>query len=301
MTIQNHLTCALQGPLQLLLGFAGKRPKTVSFSAVGAANCPILDPASTLGFSIGGMKNSNTEHGHRRALSFGLKISKAAEDMLRSSIAGGMQLLSPLLAQPYGRQSMDSWNGLNVTAALSAAPSGWLRAGALEQAAADVLSRQGRRASTQHAASLRRRPSSRLSQRISLDFSLNTDPTSMQAYSEVPGHKGQMLVLYVDKSPIDQAVMAMLLGSEGQKTFDFKIVSAGCGREALDLVFSSTYLPDLVLVDTMLPDMNASEVRTADHKLASEVFRHVCTLSQPAYESLNNRMLPLDFEGNSVS
>lgn len=95
--------------------------------------------------------------------------------------------------------------------------------------------------------------------------------TSVQAYSEVPGHAGRVLVLYVDKNPINQAVVAMLLGSEGQTVREFKVVSARCGREALDMIFSSTYLPDLVLLDSMLPDMRASEVRAAEQLRAADV------------------------------
>ncbi|KAF6254791.1 hypothetical protein COO60DRAFT_286934 [Scenedesmus sp. NREL 46B-D3] len=67
---------------------------------------------------------------------------------------------------------------------------------------------------------------------------------------------GTMLVLYVDSSPIDQAVASVLLDNEP----GLRLVSVSSGAEALEVVFSGQWLPDLVLMDVLLQDMAASEV-----------------------------------------
>jgi CheY-like chemotaxis protein len=58
-------------------------------------------------------------------------------------------------------------------------------------------------------------------------------------------------------SPIDQAVASVLLGNEP----GLRLLCVGSGAEALEVVFGGQWLPDLILMDVLLQDMVASEVR----------------------------------------
>ncbi|KAF8068337.1 Gyc88E [Scenedesmus sp. PABB004] len=80
-----------------------------------------------------------------------------------------------------------------------------------------------------------------------------------QAYSEAPAHCGVALVLCVNASPIDQAVVSALLGGEASLSLAF----AGSGQAALDAVLCGAWLPDVLLMDVALPDMRSSEVTAA--------------------------------------
>lgn len=93
-----------------------------------------------------------------------------------------------------------------------------------------------------------------ISQLQRLQRRLSQYTTQKQAYSDA--HAGTMLVLYVDSSPIDQAVAGVRLGSEP----GLLLACVSSGSEALEAVFGGKWLPDLVLMDVALHDAPASEV-----------------------------------------
>lgn len=92
-------------------------------------------------------------------------------------------------------------------------------------------------------------------------------PAGCAAQSELPDHSSQVLVLYADKNPVDQEVVSLLLASQAARQnphnpAGFKVIGVGSGKAALDWVFTSKALPDIVLLDFMLPDINVTEVRS---------------------------------------
>ena len=66
---------------------------------------------------------------------------------------------------------------------------------------------------------------------------------------------GGCMVLSVDDDPINQLVVENLLLPEG-----FKVEQAMCGSEALDWLQHTPLLPDVILLDIMMPDMSGYEV-----------------------------------------
>lgn len=104
--------------------------------------------------------------------------------------------------------------------------------------------------------------------------------TPNHAFSEIPANAGAVLVLYVDSSPIDQAVMSALLNSEP----GYKLASASTGRQALDMVLSAEWLPDIILIDVMLPDMKPSDVCNSLRAVYSTVELPVLLLSSRSGE-----------------
>ncbi|KAG1677387.1 hypothetical protein FOA52_010767 [Chlamydomonas sp. UWO 241] len=66
---------------------------------------------------------------------------------------------------------------------------------------------------------------------------------------------GTPLVLSVDDDPINQMVIEDLLSNEG-----YKIVPSLSGHEALDYLDECETLPDIILMDVMMPDMSGYDV-----------------------------------------
>ncbi|GLC39538.1 Hexokinase-3 [Pleodorina starrii] len=65
----------------------------------------------------------------------------------------------------------------------------------------------------------------------------------------------RFLLLSVDDDPVNQSVIKSLLGSTG-----YEVVAVPSGPEALRYVSSAPALPDLVLLDCMMPEMDGYEV-----------------------------------------
>ncbi|GIL91806.1 hypothetical protein Vretifemale_19399 [Volvox reticuliferus] len=66
---------------------------------------------------------------------------------------------------------------------------------------------------------------------------------------------GGCMVLSVDDDPINQMVVENLLSPEG-----YKVEQAMSGSEALDFLKKTATLPDVILLDIMMPDMSGYEV-----------------------------------------
>ncbi|GLI63472.1 hypothetical protein VaNZ11_006446, partial [Volvox africanus] len=66
---------------------------------------------------------------------------------------------------------------------------------------------------------------------------------------------GGCMVLSVDDDPINQMVVENLLSPEG-----YKVEQAMSGSEALDFLKKTPTLPDVILLDIMMPDMSGYEV-----------------------------------------
>ena len=67
--------------------------------------------------------------------------------------------------------------------------------------------------------------------------------------------RGRHQILSVDDDHVNQTVMQSLLGGAG-----YDVLLAGSGRGALEAVARARALPDLVLLDNMLPDMAGADV-----------------------------------------
>ena len=78
------------------------------------------------------------------------------------------------------------------------------------------------------------------------------DPSLLSPASSVTG---QVEILSVDDEPTNQVVVAALL-----KKRKFKVTKAMNGLEAIDILLErkkeKSYLPDVVLLDVMMPKMN---------------------------------------------
>ena len=66
---------------------------------------------------------------------------------------------------------------------------------------------------------------------------------------------GSCMVLSVDDDPINQMVVESLLVPDG-----YKVEQAMNGSEALEFLSNSDTLPDVILLDIMMPDMSGYEV-----------------------------------------
>jgi len=80
---------------------------------------------------------------------------------------------------------------------------------------------------------------------------------------------GGCMVLSVDDDPINQMVVDNLLSPEG-----YKVEQALGGQEALDFLHNSPTLPDVILLDIMMPDMSGYEV-------CQEIRRRYAAISIP--------------------
>ena len=68
----------------------------------------------------------------------------------------------------------------------------------------------------------------------------------------VPQHAKRLLI--IDDSDDLQILLRRVFESKG-----YEVISALNGKEALDIIFSSHVLPDLILLDLSLPDMPGTE------------------------------------------
>jgi CheY-like chemotaxis protein len=68
-------------------------------------------------------------------------------------------------------------------------------------------------------------------------------------------------ILYIEDEPDIQAVARLALGEVG----GFDVLIAGSGQEALDRV--AAYMPDLILLDVMMPGMDGPSTLRALRKL----------------------------------
>ena len=75
-------------------------------------------------------------------------------------------------------------------------------------------------------------------------------------YSQTPESRGAICVLSADGSAINQAVVSLLLGYDQR----FKCLQAFSGQEVLQMIDTLPYLPDVILLDVLLPDMPGAEV-----------------------------------------
>lgn len=83
-------------------------------------------------------------------------------------------------------------------------------------------------------------------------------------YSQTPESQGRMLVLAADDGPMNAAVISMLLETDPR----FQLLVVGSGAEVLQYVAQAEHLPDIILLDVLLPDATGPEVRR------STVMRH---------------------------
>ncbi|NOY28482.1 MAG: response regulator [Oligoflexia bacterium] len=67
-------------------------------------------------------------------------------------------------------------------------------------------------------------------------------------------------VLFVDDDPDIRAIVAVVLGTQT----DWRVLMASSGAEALTLALA--HVPDLVLMDVMMPDMDGPETLQCMHK-----------------------------------
>jgi CheY-like chemotaxis protein len=73
----------------------------------------------------------------------------------------------------------------------------------------------------------------------------------------LPSHfekTGKVEVLSVDDEPVNQMVVENLLQPHG-----YKVIAAMDGFEALDILKGRDFLPDLILLDVMMPRMSGYE------------------------------------------
>ncbi len=102
--------------------------------------------------------------------------------------------------------------------------------------------------------------------------------------AELDGGAPKVRILVVDDEPDNRELLELILEWEG-----FAVTKAANGAEALDAV--RLELPDLILLDVMMPGMNGYEV-VAKIK-ASPVSRHVPVMMVSALKGLEARALGL--------
>jgi CheY-like chemotaxis protein len=66
-----------------------------------------------------------------------------------------------------------------------------------------------------------------------------------------------MLVLAADDGPMNAAVISILLETDPR----FQLLVVGSGAEVLQYVAQAPHLPDIILLDVLLPDATGPEVR----------------------------------------
>jgi CheY-like chemotaxis protein len=74
---------------------------------------------------------------------------------------------------------------------------------------------------------------------------------------------GKKRLLVVEDSEDIRLLLAELLGDEG-----YTVHTAANGREALDYLAHAEELPDLILLDLMMPEVDGREFREAQEKTA---------------------------------
>ncbi|GFH13551.1 uncharacterized protein HaLaN_09455, partial [Haematococcus lacustris] len=101
-------------------------------------------------------------------------------------------------------------------------------------------------------------PSSTMLRRPSVDSQANADKPAADkgaVSGQPPSPPPKIKVLSVDDDPVNQMVVQNLLTPEG-----YQIIQAMDGQEALDILAADSVLPDVILLDVMMPGMSGYEV-----------------------------------------